>query len=73
MGNQDKKDELIVSTDETGRPYIMVDRSRAEALKDYLAENGFSSTHIKDDDGDFLNLGNADPEEVQSLVDEWTG
>ncbi len=73
MGNQKKKDQLIVSTDEAGRPCIMVDRSRAEALKDYLAENGFSLTHVKDDDGDFLKLGNADSEEVQSLVDEWAG
>ena len=43
MTSQQKKENLTVSTDEAGRPYILVDRSRAEALRAYLSENGFSS------------------------------
>jgi hypothetical protein len=73
MANQEKQEELAVSTDEAGRLYIMVDRSRAEILRDYLSENGFSSTHMEDDACDRLRLGYADPEEVQKLLDEWPG
>jgi hypothetical protein len=73
MSNQEKREKLTVSTDGTGRPYIMVDRSRAEALKDYLSENGFSTTHHEDTPFDVLRLGSADPEEVQKLLDEWIG
>jgi hypothetical protein len=56
MSTQRKPEELAVSTDEAGRLYIMVDRSRAEFLRDYLSENGFSSTHIGDDACDRLRL-----------------
>jgi hypothetical protein len=56
-----------------GYTNIRVERDRAQALKDYLAEQGFSSTRHEDSDFDILTLGNADPEEVQALVDEWTG
>ena len=61
MTSQQKKDNLTVSTDETGRPYILVDPSRAEALRAYLSENGFSSTHVEEEECDLLKLGNADP------------
>ena len=73
MTSQQKKENLTVSTDEAGRPYILVDRSRAEALRAYLSENGFSSTDVEEEECDLLKLGNADPEEVQKLLDEWTG
>jgi hypothetical protein len=73
MADQEKRENLVVTQDEAGRPCILVDRSRAEALRAYLAENGFSSTHVKDDECDRLTLGNADAEEVQKLVDEWGG
>jgi hypothetical protein len=73
MADQEKREELAVTRDDEGRPCILVDRSRAEALRAYLAENGFSSTHVKDDECDRLTLGNADAEEVQKLVDEWGG
>lgn len=73
MADQEKREELTVRTDASGRPYVEVDRSRAEALREYLAENGFPSTHVEERDGDLLKLGNADAEEVQKLLDEWTG
>jgi hypothetical protein len=71
MANQEK--QLAVTRDHEGRPCVLVDRSRAEALRAFLAENGFSSTHVKDDVCDRLTLGAADVEEVQKLVDEWSG
>jgi hypothetical protein len=73
MANQEKQEELVVNTDEAGRLYVRVDRSRAEILRDYLSENGFSSTHIEDDACDRLRFGYADPEEIQALLDEWPG
>ena len=73
MADQEKREHLIVAEDEAGRPCLLVDRGRAEALRAYLAENGFSSTHVKDDECDRLTFGNADPEEVQMLVDQWGG
>jgi hypothetical protein len=73
MASQRKPEELAVSTDEAGRLCILVDRGRAERLRDYLSENGFSSTHIEGDACDHLRLGSADPEEVQKLLDEWPG
>jgi hypothetical protein len=73
MTSQEKPQNLTVDTDEAGHPCVMVDRSRAETLRDYLSENGFSSTHIMDEPCDRLRLGNADPEEVQKLLDEWPG
>jgi hypothetical protein len=73
MANQEKQERLTVSTDATDGHYIEVDRSRAEALKAYLAENGFSTTHHEGTPFDFLKLGSADPEEIQMLLDEWTG
>ncbi len=69
----DQQKQLAVTEDEAGRTCVLVDRSRAEALRAYLAENGFSSTHVKDDACDRLTLGNADAEEVRKLVDEWDG
>ncbi len=65
--------DLTVETDEAGRPAVRVDKGRAQALKDYLAEQGFSSSRHEGSDFDVLTLGNADPEEVQKLVDEWDG
>jgi hypothetical protein len=73
MTSQEKPVALTVDTDESGRPCVMVDRSRAEALRTYLSENGFPSTHLESDRCDYLRLGHADPEEVQKLLDEWTG
>ncbi len=73
MADQEKREPLTVTDDEKGRPCVPVDRSRAEALRAYLAENGFSSTHVEDEPCDRLILGNADREEVQKLVDEWDG
>jgi hypothetical protein len=73
VADQEKREELTVTADEAGRTCIRVDRSRAEALRDYLHENGFPSTHVKNPDCDLLTLGSADPEEVQKLVDEWKG
>ena len=73
MANQEKREDLAVGTDESGRLYVLVDRSRAGILRDYLSENGFSSTHIEDDTCDRLRLGYADPEEVQKLLGEWPG
>ncbi len=66
-------DNLTVGTDGTGRTYVNVERSRAQALADYLGEQGFSSTRHEESDFDVLTLGNADLEEVQKLVDEWEG
>ena len=37
-------DNLTVGTDGTGRTYVNVERSRAQALADYLGEQGFSLT-----------------------------
>jgi hypothetical protein len=71
MADQEK--QLAVTKDEAGRSCILVDRSRAETLKAYLEENGFPSTHVKDDACDRLTLGNADVEEIQKLVEEWGG
>ena len=65
--------KLTVGTDGTGRTCIRVERSRTKALAEYLGEQGFSSTRHEDADFDVLTLGHADPEEVQALVDEWTG
>jgi hypothetical protein len=65
--------KLTVDTDGTGRTYIRVERSRTQALEEYLAEQGFSSTRHEESDFDVLTLGHADPEEVQMLVDEWKG
>ena len=73
MSGQEKQKNLTVGTDEAGRPCVLVDRSRAEALRLYLSVNGFPSTHVKDEPRDRLTLGNADPEEVQKLMDEWAG
>lgn len=73
MADQEKNEKLVVTQDEAGRPCILVDRSRAEALQAYLADNGFSSNHVKEDPCDRLTLGNADVEEVQALVDQWGG
>jgi hypothetical protein len=70
MADQGK---LTVGTDGTGRTYIRVERSRAQALAEYLGEQGFSSTRHQESEDDVLTLGNADPEEVQKLVDEWAG
>jgi hypothetical protein len=75
-----RQPKLTVSTNGTAGPYIIVPTSRAQALRDYLAENGIQTTHDQGqlqsegkDLEDVLNLGSADPKQVQRLLDAWTG
>jgi hypothetical protein len=74
-----QKQKLTVITDETFGPYIMVPSNKAQALKDYLAQNGIQTTREQgairsggQDAEDVLDLGSADQAEVQKLLDDWT-